>query len=284
MGIFSDILLTTDYDRTLTAPDSTVPARNLEAIRYFMDNGGAFTVNTGRSVPMARFMIDSVPVNAPLLLYNGAAAYDIETGTFPILHPIELPRAETLRRVQSLCGGLVLEVQGLTEHYAFDCDKDWDAFYNMVGCPHRFASMEEDMGPFIKMSLFPPRGTTAVGTLFQENPVLTALCDTCEAILRAEYGDRLSITRAGSRIIDIQTAGYNKGTAARELARMMGRKTVVCIGDERNDLSMLDMADYAFCPGDAKIADLYPNVCGCAEGAVADVIYKKIPEILERES
>ena len=78
MGIFSDILLTVDYDRTLTAPDSTIPERNLEAIRYFIENGGAFTVNTGRSVPMTRVFRDRVPVNAPLLLYNGSAAYDLE--------------------------------------------------------------------------------------------------------------------------------------------------------------------------------------------------------------
>lgn len=68
---FSDVLLTVDYDRTLTAPNSTIPERNLEAIRYFMANGGAFTVNTGRSVPMIQSFRDIVPVNAPLLLYNG---------------------------------------------------------------------------------------------------------------------------------------------------------------------------------------------------------------------
>ena len=37
MGIFSDVLLTADYDRTLTAPDSTIPERNIEAIRYFIE-------------------------------------------------------------------------------------------------------------------------------------------------------------------------------------------------------------------------------------------------------
>lgn len=40
MGKFSDVLLTVDYDRTLTAPDSSIPERNLEAIRYFMENDG----------------------------------------------------------------------------------------------------------------------------------------------------------------------------------------------------------------------------------------------------
>ena len=49
--LFSDVLLTVDFDRTLTAQNSTIPERNLEAIAYFMENGGAFTVNTGRSIP-----------------------------------------------------------------------------------------------------------------------------------------------------------------------------------------------------------------------------------------
>ena len=46
MGIYSDVLLTVDFDRTLTAPDSSIPERNIEAINYFIENGGVFTVNT----------------------------------------------------------------------------------------------------------------------------------------------------------------------------------------------------------------------------------------------
>ena len=40
------------------------------------------------------------------------------------------------------------------------------------------------------------------------------------------------------------------------------------------------LLNYAFCPADAVIAKRYENVCKCGDGAVADVIYKKIPEIL----
>ena len=38
--MFSDVLLTVDVDRTLTGPDSKIPERNIEAIRYFTENGG----------------------------------------------------------------------------------------------------------------------------------------------------------------------------------------------------------------------------------------------------
>ena len=45
MGKFSDILLTVDYDRTLTSPDASIPERNLEAIRYFMENDGELCIS-----------------------------------------------------------------------------------------------------------------------------------------------------------------------------------------------------------------------------------------------
>jgi len=102
MGKFSDVLLTVDYDRTLTAPDSSIPERNLEAIRYFMENDGAFTVNTGRSVPMIQAFRDRVPVNAPLLLYNGSAAYDLAAEKLLFCHEIQLDMWQTVRECMTL--------------------------------------------------------------------------------------------------------------------------------------------------------------------------------------
>ena len=95
MANYSDVLITTDYDRTLTAPDATIPTKNLEAIRHFIENGGTFTVNTGRTVPSAANLMESVPVNAPFLLYNGSAAYDKQNDTFLFAHEIQLNWMET---------------------------------------------------------------------------------------------------------------------------------------------------------------------------------------------
>ena len=93
--MFSNILLAVDYDRTLTGPDSTIPARNIEAIEYFIANGGAFTINTGRSIPMAKAFLGKVPVSAPLILYNGSAAYD--------LLPRHIPSIWIRRRLWNIC-------------------------------------------------------------------------------------------------------------------------------------------------------------------------------------
>lgn len=278
MALFSDVLLTVDFDRTLTAPDNTIPQRNLDAIRFFMEEGGAFTVNTGRSLPMARLFMDRVPVNAPLLLYNGAAAYDVNTGTFPILHPIALEQSETLRRFMELCPQGVVEVQGVDAHYTFSHNEDWEAIYRAMGCAYGYSTPDGDMGPFLKASVCCP-DRNVVKALFVGTPEHNRLFDGYERTLRERF-PQLSVCRSTPVILDIQTAGVNKGLAARELVQSMGRRILVCVGDERNDLTMLDMADYAFCPADALLAPCYENVCSCSEGAVADVILKKIPEIL----
>ena len=278
--MFSDILLTVDYDRTLTAPDSTIPQRNLEAIRYFMDNGGAFTVNTGRSVPMSRSFLDKVPVNAPLLLYNGSAAYDIQKKQFIFCHPIELDLWDMVRKCQELFPGYPVEMQGVDAHYRFWEDPAWDAFCDFNGCARVFARPGDEIGPFVKLSVYGHLKGVGVSYLFTAEPEVMAQMDEMEKTLREVLGDKCEVFRAGARIIDIHAKGVSKNRSARELQKTLGRKTLVCIGDGENDVSMLEGADFAFCPSDAVVADRFPNVCPCAEGAVADVIYEKIPEIL----
>ena len=72
----------------------------------------------------------------------------------------------------------------------------------------------------------------------------------------------------------------SKIAAARALQQRLGKKILVCVGDAENDIPMLEGADFSFCPADGIVANRFPNVCNCAEGAIADVIYKKIPAIL----
>ena len=119
------------------------------------------------------------------------------------------------------------------------------------------------MGPFVG---------TGIRELFEGQEKLIHRYDEIEADLNRRFGNRLSILRATPVIIDIQAAGVNKGVAARELARRMGRKTLVCIGDERNDLAMLNAADLPFCPKGSAVEALYPNAADCNTGTVADVI------------
>ena len=280
MGIFSDVLLTVDYDRTLTAPDSTIPERNIEAIRYFMENGGAFTINTGRSVPMTKVFRDRVPVNAPLLLYNGSAAYDVAEKKLTFCHAIQMDLWETVRRCEELFPDLTVEVQGVDAHYRFSENPMWDAFSEHQHCAHAFARPGDDLGDFLKFTIYGQFRDVTVADLFNTLPGEKERLDEAEQLLRKEFGDFCEVFRSATRIIDIHAKGVSKAKSARQLQQQLGRKLLVCAGDAENDLSMMQAADYAFAPADGIIADRFETVCKCSDGAVADVIYKKIPEIL----
>ena len=281
MGIFSDVLLTVDFDRTMTGPDSTIPQRNLEAIRYFIENGGAFTINTGRSLPMTKVFRDIVPVSAPLLLYNGSAAYDLQTEK--VLNPALIPlnQAETVRRAMELFPDMTVEIQGLDAHYIFEENPAWDAFSEGNHCAWGHAKPEDDLGPFMKFALYGRIGSASVSALYEYTQEEIRRFDEVEQQLKEEFGEYCEVFRAAPKIIDVHAKGVSKANAARTLQKKLGRSILVCVGDGENDVSMLDDADFSFCPGDAIVADRYPNVCNCANGAVADVIYEKIPEILK---
>ncbi len=279
--MFSQVLLTADFDRTLTGPDSRIPQRNLDAIAYFTANGGSFTVNTGRGPATFHKYMDTFPANAPLLLYNGSAAW--EKGQLTQLHPIDLDVWQTMDQVHRLFPDMNLEIQGQTTHYLIHAKPDILALYNNLGWKHQCAQWGQDVGVFLKFALFGTVRKPVVADMYTTTPEETARFDQAEQTLRQLYGDKVEVFRAAPRIIDVHAKGVSKGNAARQLQKRLGKKLLVCVGDGENDIAMLDAADYAFCPADALVADRYPTVCNCADGAVADVIYKKIPEILANE-
>ena len=279
--MFRDVLLAVDFDRTLTATDSTIPERNIEAIRYFMENGGAFTVNTGRSVPMFRSKLELVPVNAPLLLYNGSADYDTVTGQLVNTRLIELDPEALICDLQNRFPGLIVELQGVEGHHIFRKDAGWEAYCENNGCAWSYADAANIPLPFLKLALYGQFRQNTVDSMFSGFDWEMELFREAEDYIASRYGDKIEQFRAGARILDLHAKGCSKLNSARNLQKQLGRKILVCVGDAENDRVMLEGADYAFCPEDGVLADRFPNVCECGKGAVAQVIYEKIPEILK---
>ena len=276
--MFSDVLLTVDFDRTLTGPDSTIPERNLEAIRWFTQNGGSFTVNTGRSISTFGKYMDLVPANAPFLLYNGSVFY--QNGQVIRHYAIDLPLWETINVVTQTYPGLNVEIQGLDAHYIVKEDPSFVALYEKMQWHYTPAIPGDDLGPFIKFAVFGQIHNVSLGDLYTATPEELRQFQELGQFILERWGDQVDICYPAPRIIDIQAKGISKLRAARDLQKDLGKKILVCIGDADNDIPMLDGADYAYCPADAVVADRYITACNCAAGAVADVIYKKIPEIL----
>ena len=277
---YSDVLLTVDFDRTFSARDATVPQRNLEAVRYFMDNGGTFTINTGRSAVNFAKHMEETPVNAPFLLYNGSAAY--ENGALSQCETIDVDPWDMVELLHNRFPQVDIEIHGADYHYLVEPTDKVLALYENLGWRWKVAKQGDDVGPFIKLAIFGQTDKPLFSELYNATEEDLAIFAGITELLQTLYGDKLEIFRAAPRILNIHAKGVSKLRAARTLQKRLNKKILVCVGDAQNDIPMLDGADYAFCPADASIADRYPNVCPCDEGAIADVIYKKLPEILAK--
>ena len=78
MGKYTGVLLCTDFDGTLEV-SKKISKENLDAIKYFSDNGGIFTFASGRYY---EFLLEQFPgfsSKAPILALNGAVFYDTNT-------------------------------------------------------------------------------------------------------------------------------------------------------------------------------------------------------------
>lgn len=285
--MFSDVLICADYDRTLTDPFGSVPQANVKAIQEFMAKGGAFTVNTGRSVPMASAIFAKVPINAPALLYNGAAAYDTVTRQLTMCHPLELDPAEAVVSIHERFPQVLLEVQGVDAHYGFWGENHfWEEMCKVNGAKTQVIQPHEIPRPFLKFSMTGTLESSSVSQLFLPiHHEEAALLDEITQWMAEKWGEKITIARAGYRILDVQAAGTSKGALGRSLAKSMGRKILICIGDEENDRSMLEEGDLSFVPTDgrASLQGLFRSCAPCGEGSVASVI-RQLPQILERNS
>ena len=179
---------------------------------------------------------------------------------------------------------MTVEVQAVDAHYRFTENPAWDAFSDHNQCARGFAQPGDDLGTFLKFSLYGEIRDVTVADLYNGSPEEIARMDEVEQTLKDVFGDYCEVFRAATRIIDVHAKGVSKNRSARELQARLGRKILVCVGDAHNDIPKLEGADYAFVPADASLAHRFPNVCPCGEGAVADVIYKEIPKILNIEA
>ena len=175
---------------------------------------------------------------------------------------------------------LDVEVHGGDYHYLVEPTETVLAMYENLGWRWKEAKRDLDMGPFIKLAVFGQAELPLFSELYKATEEELKMFDDAIKLLEEKYGDKIEVFRAAPRILNIHAKGVSKLRAARTLQERLGKKILICVGDAQNDVPMLDGADYAFCPADATIADRYPNVCPCDEGAIADVIYNEIPKIL----
>lgn len=261
MGIFSNVLFAADYDLTITARDGSIPEANIAAVRRFMEGGGIFTVATGRSrLPLANDP-ERIMTNAPHIIANGAAAGDANGANWSFCSELPDDYADLVGEVLTCYASVRAEVHAFGRPplgFQSDSAEEREAFLSLLRC-------DELPRPLLKLCFRVPADSDGAESLI----------DGLQDFLITSYGGEYNIERPSPHIVEAQRSGTSKGIAARKLAEMYGRKVLVCVGDAKNDLSMLEQADVAYIPADADRSLFgrgFRTAAACSDGTIASIV------------
>ncbi len=261
MGKFDGVLLATDFDDTYFPESGVLPPENREAVAYFKAQGGLFTVATGRAHTTFAPKLAVAPVNAPVVLSNGAQLYDFAAGVMLLERPLPPTIAPHLEELTRHIPEVGLEAYHGEDPYIWN-PNPW-TWYHLdkagVGAEERpIAAIPQPWGKAI---------------LHQEHDILLR----AQAWLLERYGDRYEAIFSNFHMLEITAKGATKGGMVLELARRLGvrREHIYCAGDNQNDLPMLQIAQVGYAPADCapEVRAWGPHLLpSCADGAIAALI------------
>lgn len=266
-GKFEGYLLVTDFDDTFCPKHGApVPEENRRAARRFMDEGGLFTIATGRDVRSYYSIRDKFTVNAPLVLSNGAVIFDGDSGESWYESFLPFSCRSDLTAARDAFPGTGMEVHRGADVRVCGRNAALEEHLARMGVPVSEADPGHILYPWTKVVLVAP------GELRTESETAHALC----AWIGERYPGRYEAVPSGA-LVDVVAAGSDKGSGVRRLADFLDilPEHVVCIGDGWNDIPMLRAAGRAFAPETALPEVLaLPNVTklGAPDRCIRDVI------------
>jgi len=243
-------LLATDIDGTLLNPQFQISPGDLEALRRAHAAGIEIVLVTGRRHRFALPIAEQLGLDLWLISSNGAVTRSLSGETF---HRDLMP-AETCRR---LCAAMQ-EFRGNTV-LTFDQEGK-----GAIVLEHL-----EEMGPSIRRWLEKNMEfiefVAPIERALTRDPVQVMFCGTMArmnqalgALDAAGLGERITVLRTeyparDLSMIDVLNAGCSKGHALERWARHRGyrREEVMAVGDNHNDVEMLEFAGHPVIMGNA---------------------------------
>jgi Cof subfamily protein (haloacid dehalogenase superfamily) len=240
-------MIIADIDGTLVGWDRHVSPRVREAVASAMRAGVLVTLATGRWYRSAQPIAAELGLELPMILHNGALVKDSLTGE--VLHHSPLPwalareAARTVRRhgMQPILyedGGEAI-VAGPPEE-----DSPGAARYLMKEGVRRV--------PIDVLELTAdPLELLVVDTAERVEPLLAEL--TCD---RWRTVTSMSIAVPNDRLVEVLSLECSKTNAVEALARRYGVSfdEIMAVGDNFNDLDMIESAGYGVAMGNAPAA------------------------------
>jgi Cof subfamily protein (haloacid dehalogenase superfamily) len=243
-------LLATDIDGTLLNPQFQISEGDLAALRKAHASGVEIVLVTGRRHQFALPIAKQLEFDLWLISSNGAVTRSLAGETF---HRDMMP-VETCRR---LCGAM----QEFRGHTVLTFDQETKGAIVLERLDELGPSirrwLEKNMEyiefvvPIENALVSDPVQAMFCGTMARMRRALRALDDAgmdgTVTVLRTEYPER------DLSMIDVLNAGCSKGHALERWAAHRGflREQVMAVGDNHNDVEMLEFAGHPVIMGNA---------------------------------
>ena len=267
---YDKTILIVDADGTLLTDEKGVLPVDKAAIAEFIENGGLFTVATGRGVAAARSVVETIGLDLlslPLVVFNGAAIYDF--------------KKEKFLWKCGLCGSAKEYVETLLQRFPVlgtEILVDDDVYVI------RTNDFEEEHLAFA--------GIEPIRCDYSEVPkdgwIKVLLIDTPEAIdevvafCEESICEQTHIVRSSPMYYEILPQNVNKWTGIEklfELTELSNRSSyrIITAGDYMNDLEMIKNSDIGVAPMNAQevVKDAANMlVCDNNSGIIQDILEK----------
>lgn len=265
MDKFKGLVLISDIDGTLIDENNEVPKENIEAIEYFRAHGGKFTLATGR-IPDALFpVMTGLTLDFPCICHNGCSIYDIYNRKYVNTVPLERRAqrvAEEIMGISEVSGVEVMTTEGI---YVIKRTEATDFHIEFEKISAKYVdSFDEVTVPWFKI-------------LFAQRDEETWYIN--EKMMNSPWKNDFTIIRTHKLYFEIFNKNASKGNGLKTLCKeySIDLKDVISIGDNDNDLSMIEISGIGAATGNApdyvkEKAQIVTKTN--SEGAVADLISK----------
>ena len=263
--LYSKWLLISDIDGTLNTKSFKLPENNKIAIKEFVNNGGNFTLCSGRNLQSLSIHYNKLGISTPAIFLNGAGIYDFKNNEMIYQNSISSEGEKIILDV--------LKKHKLAQLTVFTADKILLATRKCI-YGRIISKMDKlDCELYKKISDL-PRGVWGKVSFFGTKGLINKLKDVFS---NDDNSKLFECFKTSPYTLEVVRKGVNKGAAVLKLAELLNieKSNTAAIGDYYNDVEMLKRVAHPVCCGQAPddIKEISEYVaCHCNDGAVADFI------------
>lgn len=255
-------LIAIDMDGTLLGPDHAISERNKKAILAAQANGIEVLIATGRGYPEALKPVQEAGLNPGFICLNGA---DVRDNTGEVVSGIYLLEDEIIKIREILERNEVDYQIFIEDHvYTLDAEQQVDIFIQLSEASNQVPDVEgirEGInasvadGYVVQVDSFDELLSTKMNDVYK---IFGASYDRARLdIARAALEDipGLAVSSSGAGNIEITNINAQKGMALEAYSRIKGisLEKMMAIGDNFNDVSMLERVGHSVAMGSAPV-------------------------------